>query len=342
MTPFIFLRYMILPAALFGGWLAGEYWNFSIVILCFVIHPLICFFQKHNKDVDEHFKQDSPKLLYRLTPLLFVPALLVSTTFFLWLSKSLSLPEFTGLSISLGILNGVIGFTLAHEFVHKHTLPEKVAAWLLLLQNNYLHYGAEHVRGHHVYACTEADPHTAKLNESFYHFLPRSIYSTLTNAWQIEHMRLRKKGIKLLSWQNKMLQHLFIRMLFVLLLIAAGGWKTILFFLIQSTVAIIILHLADYLQHYGLLRKKKDDEKYERITELHAWGNSHAKGGFNLFQLDKHADHHLHPSHSYETLVHHESSPELPAPYSTMMLMALIPGLWFKQMNKRIPEEILS
>lgn len=333
---------MILPAALFAGWAAGTYWNFSIVVLCFVIHPLICLFQKHNKDIEDDFKQLEHKLFYRITPLLFVPVLLFSTLFFLWHSHSLKAIEFAGVAISLGIINGVLGFTLAHEFVHKHTMPEKIAAWLLLLQNNYLHYGSEHVKGHHMYACTDADPHTAKVNESFYMFLPRSIYATFINAWKIEQARLRKKNIHVLHWQNKMLQHLFIRSLFYSLLISTVGVSAALFFIIQSCVAIVILHLADYLQHYGLLRKKKADHKYERITELHAWGNTHAKGGFNLFQLDKHADHHLHPSHSYETLVHHEESPELPAAYSTMMLMALIPKLWFNKMNKRIPEALLN
>ncbi|MEQ1798141.1 MAG: alkane 1-monooxygenase [Lacibacter sp.] len=256
-------------------------------------------------------------------------------------SKELTLIEFAGSAISLGIINGVLGFTLAHEFVHRHTIPEKTAAWLLLLQNNYPHYGIEHVKGHHVYACTPDDPHAAAMNESFYHFLPRSVKFTAVNAWRIEVERLKRRGKRIISFQNRVAQHILIHLLLYCLLFAVGNWHLLLFYLIQSAVAIVLLHMADYLQHYGLQRKEIDNQKYERISAFHAWGNTHAKAGFNLFQLDKHADHHLHPSHRYETLLDHAESPELPAAYSSMMLIALVPGLWFKKMNKLIPSALL-
>ena len=342
MSPFIFLRYFILPIALFLGWLAGGYWNFAVVLLCFLIHPLLCLVLKNSNEAGSEQLPEGSKWLYRTTPLLFVPVLIFATVFFLVQSNQFTVVEFTGLALSLGLINGVLGFTLAHEFVHRHTVPEKIAAWLLLLQNNYPHYGIEHVKGHHVYACTQADPHAAQYNESFYRFLPRSIWFTAVNAWKIEESRLHKTGKPVIHIQNRLLQQLIIQVSLYVLLLLSGGWVMLLFYWLQSTVSIGLLHMADYLQHYGLQRKETAAHKYERISAVHAWGNTHAKAGFNLFQLDKHADHHLHPSHSYETLVHHEESPELPAAYSVMMLLALIPSLWFKQMNKRIPSTLFQ
>lgn len=342
MSPFIFLRYLILPASLFFGWLAGSYWNFSVLVLCFCLHPILCLLIKQTNEADDIPFQKGSKLQYRISALLFVPVLLFSTLFFLWKSPGFSIVEFAGIAVSLGLINGVLGFTLAHEFVHRRTVPEQTAAWLLMLQNNYLHYGIEHVKGHHVYACTSNDPHAATYNESFYHFLPRSVLYTAINAWKIEAERLKKKNQHVISLANKLIQQLLIQLTLYILLFIAGGWMMFLFYCAQSFIAITLLHMADYLQHYGLLRKETKEHKYERISAVHAWGNTHAKAGFNLFQLDKHADHHLHPSHSYETLVHHDESPELPATYSIMILLALVPSLWFRQMNKRIPAVLLQ
>ena len=58
-----------------------------------------------------------------------------------------------------------------------------------------MHYGVEHVHGHHVYACTPADPHTARIGESIYAFLPRAIFKTYKNAIAIERKRLLRLTI---------------------------------------------------------------------------------------------------------------------------------------------------
>ena len=60
----------------------------------------------------------------------------------------------------------------------------------------------------------------------------------------------------------------------------------------------------------------------------------------NLFQLENHADHHMHPARRFEKLQHTGQSPQHPAGYSFMVLLSLIPPLWFKVMNKKIPSNI--
>ncbi len=341
MTPWIFLRYLILPMLLITGWYLGGWWNFIIPVVCFVLHPILCLVTKQKAEKNDEAIIEHPPILYRFSILLFVPILLASTIFMVFQSNHFNLVEFTGAFLSVGIINGVLGFTLAHEFIHRFTLPEKIAARLLMLQNNYPHYGIEHVLGHHVYACTSKDPHAAAKNESFYTFLPRSVRYTLLNAIEIERNRLIKTKPPSAALQNRIIQWAIFQLLLFLIIFWVGGWIALSFFLCQSIIAIVLLHLADYLQHYGLLRKEVENGKYERISAHHSWGNNNAKAGFNLFQLDKHADHHMHPSHTYERLVHHEESPELPASYSGMMILAFMPPLWFRLMNTRIPETIL-
>ena len=55
-----------------------------------------------------------------------------------------------------------------------------------------------------------------------------------------------------------------------------------------------------------------------------------------LFQLQRHSDHHAYAKRRYQVLRHYEESPQLPAGYATMYVLALIPPLWKKVMNPRV------
>ena len=52
-----------------------------------------------------------------------------------------------------------------------------------------------------------------------------------------------------------------------------------------------------------------------------------------LFELVRHADHHLYANKKYQNLKHIDESPELPYGYPLSIILALIPPLWFKIMN---------
>jgi len=39
---------------------------------------------------------------------------------------------------------------------------------------------------------------------------------------------------------------------------------------------------------------------------------------------------------------YHQESPQSPYGYPTMMLIALLPPLWFRFVNKRVPREIVA
>jgi alkane 1-monooxygenase len=115
------------------------------------------------------------------------------------------------------------------------------------------------------------------------------------------------------------------------------GLRSLEFFLLQNVIAIVMLHGADYLQHYGLVRRVTANGGYEKLTARHAWNTGRFNPAFNLFQLEQHADHHMHPARPYDQLSHTSESPSHPAGYSFMLLLALAPPLWFRVMDKRIP-----
>ncbi len=338
MSPWIFLRFLFLPVLVIGASLPGGWWNFSVPVICFVIHPLLGIIVKKKKSThhDDELHQQHHSNAYRLVPLIFVPVLIAVTVWSVIKSRDSSTIEFAGLAISVGIVNGILGFTLAHEFIHRRSWIEKTAGQLLLIQNNYPYYGIEHIGGHHLYACTPKDPHTARIGESFYQFLPRALRLTFLNAWEIESHRLFRKKNQAISIHNRMLQFILLQFFVYAIIILLAGWTGLLFFILQGVASILLLNSTGYLQHYGLLRKEIATGRYEKIAAHHAWSSIQGKDGLNLFQVGKHADHHMHPSHTYEQLVHHHDSPEQPTGYSGMIWLALMPALWFRVMNQRI------
>jgi alkane 1-monooxygenase len=55
-----------------------------------------------------------------------------------------------------------------------------------------------------------------------------------------------------------------------------------------------------------------------------------------LLELTRHSDHHYLASRKYQLLRHFEESPQLPAGYPAMMVLALFPPLWFRVMDREI------
>ena len=338
MTPWIFLRYLLIPVAIITGSLLGEEWNFMVPVFCFVIDPLLGLLKRTEKQPHKDEHAAYPSVTYRMVALSFAPVLLATTVWVVYhiSHTTLSVISITGLILSTGIMNGIIGFTLAHEFIHRQNTIDKIAGHLLLLQNNYLHYSIEHISGHHLYACTSKDPHTARINESFYSFLPRTITSTFINAWKIECNRLIKKKHSLIGLRNRMPVFVLLHVVILITTLLIAGWLAVVFLLLQSCIAIGLLHATNYLQHYGLLRQQTIPGYFEKVNSHHAWNSPKGKKGLTLFQLENHADHHMHPNRSYEQLLQHDDSPALPTGYSGMIWLALLPPLWFRIMNKRI------
>jgi len=337
MKAYKYLSLLILPILVIIGYCKGGWWILLTPACCFIIHPLLSIIRKTGKKAELPKHTEVNHFQSRLVSLSMVPVLLF---LFAWSLTRLSLLhtyQIIGLAISLGTVNGVIGFTLAHEFIHRRELPEKISGILLLLINGYLHLSVEHIGGHHLYACTNKDPQTARRGESFYKFLPRSIVGTYFNAWEIEIKRLKRKGNLFFSFKNKMYVFSCLHLLCWTMLFVFLGSPGCLFYFVQSCVAIFLLHMISYLQHYGLARKEIATGKFEKISVHHAWNSGHSQQEFNLFQIEKHAEHHMHPDHAYDKLVQHEESPELPGGYTTMICLALIPPLWFRIINKHLP-----
>src|SRR5207244_1182171 len=116
----------------------------------------------------------------------------------------------------------------------------------------------------------------------------------------------------------------------------AFGSRGLVFFLLQSVVAIVFLETINYIEHYGLERRLVRPGVYERVTPLHSWNSAHRLTNALLFNLQRHSDHHVWPARPYYLLRHHPESLQLPTGYAGMALLAMVPPLWRRVMNPRV------
>ncbi len=125
------------------------------------------------------------------------------------------------------------------------------------------------------------------------------------------------------------------------LALAAGfalwlGPVGVAYFIAQGFFAACALEIINYIEHYGLERRRLPDGRHERTTHLHSWNSDYLLSNLLLFQLQRHSDHHALPRRRYQVLRHHADSPQLPGGYASMFLLALCPPLWFRIIDPRV------
>lgn len=232
--------------------------------------------------------------------------------------------------IGTGLNSGALAIVSAHEMIHR---PGKIWVWfgnwqLFTVGNAYFYL--DHLRVHHRHIGTPNDHATARYGEHFYRFLFRSISGQFKAALQIAANEAAKKGKSGYRMHNFVVRSstghlLLIATLAMLHPLLALAWLT------QALIANILLEYTNYIEHYGLSRAEN-----ERVHAGLSWQSDRFFSRFLLYDLSRHADHHLSGGKPYHLLKHHDSSPELPGGYASMIFPALLPPLWFAIVHPRL------
>jgi alkane 1-monooxygenase len=236
---------------------------------------------------------------------------------------------------------GVNGINVAHELGHRQHSNERFIGKILLLPALYMHFYIEHNYGHHLHAATKEDPATARYNQSVYSFWFTSTIRQYISAWRIQMKLLKNNSNKFISIKNDMLWYIIFQLLYLILVYLFFDFTGVLFAIFSAVTGFLLLETVNYIEHYGLLRSKTGSGRYERVKEIHSWNSNHVIGRIVLYELTRHSDHHYKSSKKYQILDCHEESPQMPYGYPTSMVLSLIPPLWFKIMNKRVPKEMI-
>jgi alkane 1-monooxygenase len=317
-------------------------WPWFVMIVVFGVIPVLDFIvgrDPANPDEAVQVPQLEQQRYYRVLSLATVPALLGMLGWAGWVFVSHEAWSWVGQLgwvLSVGTVTGAIGITVAHELIHKDPALEQNAGGLLLAAVCYGGFKIEHVRGHHVHVSTPEDASSSRYGQSLYDFLPHAYKHNFMNAWKLEAERLKRKNLPALHWRNELIGWYLISALFLLVFTLAFGWLGAVFFLAQSVVAFTLLEIVNYVEHYGLHRRKLENGRYERTNPTHSWNSNFLLTNLFLFHLQRHSDHHAYAKRRYQVLRHFEDSPQLPNGYAGMIVLALFPPLWRAVMDPRV------
>ena len=157
------------------------------------------------------------------------------------------------------------------------------------------HFLNEHVQGHHKYMCTPEDGASSHKNESVWAFLVREYWMGRLAVWKREVKRIKKEFGQDTSVINLVLynQMFWLQILHLSILVVIYhflGWQSLKFQLWYVFWGNFWLGGGNYIEHYGINRKKDKNGIYESVGKMHSWN---APGSALFFQLHRHSDHHM-------------------------------------------------
>lgn len=320
----------------------ADAWPWLVISVVFGVIPLLDFIvgrDPANPDECDEVPALEAQGYYRLLSLATVPLLLAMLVWSGWIFASYegwSWVGQLGWVLSVGTVMGAIGITVSHELIHKDPTLEQNAGGLLLAAVCYAGFKVEHVRGHHVHVSTPEDASSSRFGQSLYAFLPYAYKHNFLNAWKLEAERLKRRSLPALHWRNELIWWYAISALFLLGFTLALGALGALFFLGQAFIAFTLLEIVNYVEHYGLHRRKLDNGRYERTNAHHSWNSNFLLTNLFLFHLQRHSDHHAYSKRRYQVLRHFDDSPQLPNGYAGMIVLAVFPPLWRAVMDPKV------
>jgi len=321
----------------------NEAWFVYPLIYIYIVAPILTPLINRlapdfsNNAPQELIAQHDQDVYYRYLTYVVVPLHYIALIGAVWYATSqpLSSWAFVVLAVYAGMVAG-LALNTGHELGHKTSKLEKFLADLVLVLPAYGHFKIGHNQGHHVHVATAADPASARMGESIYRFALREISGTFRFAWQYEKERLKERGLPLWHPGNQILRSYALTALMSVAFLIVFGWMVIPFLIIHNVVAYWQLTSTNYIEHYGLLRKRDEQGKLERCKPHHSWNSNSTFTNPVLFHLERHSDHHANPSRRYQSLRHIDDVPQLPNGYFGMYVLAYFPFLWFKVMDKRL------
>lgn len=325
------------PALL--AWTGDARWMWLPPVFLYGVVPLLDMLlgEDRSNPPESAVAQLEADRYYRYVTYALVPLLWAAFIGSAWYFVHQPLPWHAVLALVIAT-GGMGGFciNLGHELGHKRSELERWLAKIILAPTGYGHFFIEHNRGHHRDVATPEDPASSRMGETIYTFVLREMPGAFKRAWILERDRLQRADEPVWSLKNEILQPALMTLALWAALCLWLGWTVLPFLMAASFWANYQLTTANYIEHYGLLRQKLESGRYERCEPHHSWNSNHMFSNWATFHLQRHSDHHAHPTRRYQALRHFENLPELPNGYPGMFLMAYLPPLWFRVMDPRL------
>lgn len=238
--------------------------------------------------------------------------------------------------LGLGLFFGQISNSNAHELIHAGTRwPRRIgtAVYCSLLHG---HHVSAHLRVHHIYAATDADPNSARLGEGFYAYSLRVLCGEFMAGLRADtEQRSRANDLSVLS--HPYVGYLIGGALSLAIAAVIAGWGGVIALLAIAFYAQMQLLLSDYVQHYGLRRQQRPDGRFEPVGPQHSWNAPAWYSSAMMLNAPRHSDHHMRPARAFPALeITPDTMPLLPRSLPVMAVLALVPPLWRRIMDRRV------
>lgn len=328
------------PLAIIGT-LWGGLWTLMLPAYGVMLVPVLDRLTGLNEDNADPETDEADLFWYRAITLIWVPVqfvLLFWIIGYVSLNRHLGWAELLVLLYGVGIMTGASGIVYAHELMHQRNRLERWLGDLLLAMVLYSHFRSEHLLVHHQHVATPRDAVTARYNESFLRYFPRVLRHCPPSAWRAEAALLKRRGAGTFDRRNPFWRYGALQLGMLIMAVVVGGWYGLALFLAQSLIAIWMLELTNYVEHYGLTRKYLGRGKFEYVKPHHSWNAAHRVSNWLLINLQRHSDHHYKPDRRYPLLQTYDEdeAPQLPYGYPLMTAMAMVPPLWRRVMNPKV------
>lgn len=155
-----------------------------------------------------------------------------------------------------------------------------------MLKTLNIHFTNEHLFGHHRNVATPEDPASAAKDINVYRFFIRSYFGAYSKVYQ----RDKESGKPL--YKNTIFISIMSSILFCSFIAYVYGLQAFVCFLMWVSGAVFYLEVINYIEHYGLRRKKDINGNYEKVTVRHSWNSPHRFSNYLFFKLQRHSDHH--------------------------------------------------
>lgn len=239
------------------------------------------------------------------------------------------------LFVAAGFWFGQVAVPAAHELIHRGGRGLFALGVLVYGTVLFGHHASAHRLVHHPLAASAEDPNTAPMGRSYYRFALRAWGGSFRAGWRAENDLRRKAGRRGV--------HPYAIYLGLALASLCIGWQ------IAGAAGVAVwaglgfhaqsqLLLADYVQHYGLVRARRADGRLEPMALRHSWNAPHRYSARLMLNAPRHSDHHTHPARGYPSLrlPAPAEAPVLPWSLPVACMVALVPPLWRRAIHPRL------
>lgn len=240
--------------------------------------------------------------------------------------------------LAMGLFMGQVSHPNAHELIHHPRRGMRRLGALVYISMLIGHHVSAHLRVHHVKVATAQDPNTARRGEGFYRFLLRAWLGSLRAGLRADAAARARQSPPPAAWTHPYVGYFGGAAVALALIWSSIGSEAVVAYVLIAGFAQSQIFLADYVQHYGLVRAVDASGRAEPVGAAHSWNAPQWYSSAMMLNAPRHSDHHLHPKRRYPELELRPDMPVLPYSLPVMAAIALVPPLWRRIMARRLAQ----